>query len=151
MPRKLKKSAKQTDNVASKEVQQVKERYLSSFSFIIFDISAPNHGVHLDHKILVWRSIWLLLKNNILLNFVSLFVCLFFSFLPSSIANVRPVIGHCSYANTFNPSTAKNYQYLISLHNIPPESNINVHQSLFLLKVSYLNGLLSLELLFRER
>ena len=96
-------------------------------------------------------SIWLLLKNNILLNFVSLFVCLFFSFLPSSIANVRPVIGHCSYANTFNPSTAKNYQYLISLHNIPPESNINVHQSLFLLKVSYLNGLLSLELLFRER
>ena len=62
VPKKLKKSAKQTDNVASKEVQQVKERYLSSFSFIIFDISAPNHGVHLDHKILVWRSIWLLLK-----------------------------------------------------------------------------------------
>ena len=131
MPSKLKISAKQANNVASKEVQQVKERYLSSFSFIIFDISAPNHGVHLDHKILVWRSIWLLLKNNILLNFVSLFVCLFFSFLPSSIANVRPVIGHCSYANTFNPLTVKNYQHLISLYNIPPESNINVHQSLF--------------------
>ena len=62
VPSKLKKSAKQTDNVASKEVQQVKERYLSSFSFIIFDISVPNHGVHLEHKILVWRSIWLLLK-----------------------------------------------------------------------------------------
>ena len=80
VPSKLKKSAKQTDNVASKEVQQVKERYLSSFSFIIFDISVPNHGVHVEHKILLWRSIWLLL--------------------PSSIANVRFVIGHCSYANT---------------------------------------------------
>ena len=53
VPRKLKKSAKQTDIVASKEVQQGKERYHPSFSFIIFDISAPNHGVHLDHKILV--------------------------------------------------------------------------------------------------
>ena len=62
VPSKLKKSTKQTDNVASKEVQKVRERYLSSFSFIIFDISAPNHGVHLDHKILVWRSIWLLIK-----------------------------------------------------------------------------------------
>ena len=60
--RKLKKSAKQTNNVASKEIQQVKERYLSSFSFIIFDISVPNHGVHLEHKILLWRIIWLLLK-----------------------------------------------------------------------------------------
>ena len=62
--RKLKKSAKQTENihVASKEVQHVKERYHSSFSFIIFDISAPNHGVHLEHKILLWRSIWLLLN-----------------------------------------------------------------------------------------
>ena len=118
VPSKLKKSAKQTDNVASKEVQQVKERYLSSFSFIIFDISVPNHGVHLEHKILLWRSIWLLLP---------------------------------SYANTFNPLTVKNYQHLISLYNIPPESNINVHQSLFVLKVSYLDGLLSLELLFRER
>ena len=51
--RKLKKSAKQTENVhvASKEVQHVKKRYLSSFSFIIFDISAPNHGVHLEHTI----------------------------------------------------------------------------------------------------
>ena len=62
VPRKLKKSAKQTDIVTSKEVQHVKERYLSSFSFIIFDISAPNHGVHLEHKILLWRSIWLLIK-----------------------------------------------------------------------------------------
>ena len=53
VPRKLKKSAKQSDNVASKEVQQGKERYHPSFSFIIFDISAPNHGVHLQHKILV--------------------------------------------------------------------------------------------------
>ena len=58
--RKLKKSAKQTNNVASKEVQQVKERYLSSFSFIIFDISVPNHGVHFEHNILLWRIIWLL-------------------------------------------------------------------------------------------
>ena len=57
---KLKKSAKQTNNVASKEVQQVKERYLSSFSFIIFDISVPNHGVHFEHNILLWRIIWLL-------------------------------------------------------------------------------------------
>ena len=62
MPKKLKKSAKQTDNVASKEVQQAKKRYLSSFSFIIFDISVLDHGVHLDHKIFLWRSIWLLLK-----------------------------------------------------------------------------------------
>ena len=62
VPSKLKKSAKQTDNVASKEVQQVKERYHPSFSFIIFDISVPNHGVHLEHKILLWRIIWLLLK-----------------------------------------------------------------------------------------
>ena len=61
-PSKLKKSAKWTDNVASKEVQHVKERYHPSFSFVIFDISVPNHGVHLEHKILVWRSIWLLLK-----------------------------------------------------------------------------------------
>ena len=60
--RKLKKTAKQTKNVASKEIQQVNERYLSSFSFIIFDISVPNHGVHLEHKILLWRIIWLLLK-----------------------------------------------------------------------------------------
>ena len=62
VPSKLKKSAKQTDNVASKEVQQVKERYHPSFSFIIFDISVPNHSVHLEHKILLWRIIWLLLK-----------------------------------------------------------------------------------------
>ena len=35
--------------------------------------------------------------------FVYLFVCLFvFSSLPSSIENVRSVIGHCSYADTFN-------------------------------------------------
>ena len=61
VPSKLKKSAKQTDNVASKEVQQVKERYHPSFSFIIVDISVPNHGV-LEHKILLWRIIWLLLK-----------------------------------------------------------------------------------------
>ena len=62
--RKLKKSAKQTENVhvASKEVQHVKKRYHPSFSFIIFDISAPNHGVHLEHKILLWRRIWLLLN-----------------------------------------------------------------------------------------
>ena len=55
VPSKLKKSAKQTDNVASKEVQQVKERYHPSFSFIIhvFDISVPNHGVCLGHKILL--------------------------------------------------------------------------------------------------
>ena len=63
VPSELKMSAKQANNVASKEVQQVKERYLSSFSFIIFDISAPNHGVHLEHKILLWRSIWLLLPS----------------------------------------------------------------------------------------
>ena len=62
VPSKLKKSAKQTDNVASKEVQHVKERYHPSFSFIIFDISVPNHGVHLEHKILLWRSICLLIK-----------------------------------------------------------------------------------------
>ena len=59
---KLKESVKQTDKVASQEVQQVKERYHPSFSFIIFDISVPNHGVHLEHKILLWRSIWLLIK-----------------------------------------------------------------------------------------
>ena len=35
VPSKLKKSAKQTENVASKGVQQVKERYHPSFSFII--------------------------------------------------------------------------------------------------------------------
>ena len=62
VPSKLKKSAKWTDNVASKEVQHVKERYHPSFSFIIFDISVPNHGVHLKHKIFLWRIIWLLLK-----------------------------------------------------------------------------------------
>ena len=56
VPSKLKKSAKQTDNVASKEVQQVKERYHPSFSFIIFDISVPNHGVCLGHKILLKLS-----------------------------------------------------------------------------------------------
>ena len=60
--RKLKKSAKQTENIASKEVQQVEERYHSSFSFTIFDISVPNHGVHLEYKILLWRIFWLLLK-----------------------------------------------------------------------------------------
>ena len=60
--RKLKKSTKQTENVASKEVQQVKERYRPSFSFMIFYISVPNHGVHLEHKILLWRIFWLLLK-----------------------------------------------------------------------------------------
>ena len=129
MPSKLKKSAKQTDNVASKEVQQVKERYLSSFSFIIFDISAPNHGVHLEHKILLWRSIWLLIKISCQILFLCLFVCFFL--LPSNIGNVRSVIGHCSYANTFNPLTAKNYKHLISLYNIPPESNINVRWLLF--------------------
>ena len=62
VPSKLKKSAKQTDNVVSKEVQHVKERYHPSFSFIIFDISVPNHGVHLKHKIFLQRIIWLLLK-----------------------------------------------------------------------------------------
>ena len=62
VPSKLKKSAKQTDNVTSKEVQHVKERYHPSFSFVIYDISVPNHGVHLEHKILLWRIIWLLLK-----------------------------------------------------------------------------------------
>ena len=62
VPSKLKESAKQTDKVASQEVQQVKERYHPSFSFIIFDISVPNHGIHLEHKILLWRMIWLLLK-----------------------------------------------------------------------------------------
>ena len=128
VPRKLKKSAKQSDNVASKEVQQVKERYLSSFSFIIFDISVPNHGVHLEHKILLLRSIWLLIKISSQILFLCLFVCLFF---PSSIKHWESVIGHCSYANTFNPLTAKNYQHLISLYNIPPESNINVHRLLF--------------------
>ena len=46
VPSKLKKFAKQTENV-----QQVKERYPPSFSFIIFHISAPNYGVHLEHKI----------------------------------------------------------------------------------------------------
>ena len=56
VPSKLKKSAKQTDNVASKEVQQVKETYHPSFSFIIFDISVPNHGVCLGHKILLKLS-----------------------------------------------------------------------------------------------
>ena len=61
-PSKLKKSEKWTDNVASKEVQHVKERYHPLFSFIIFHISVPNHGVHLEHKILLWRIIWLLLK-----------------------------------------------------------------------------------------
>ena len=64
VPSKLKKSAKQTDNVASKEVQHVKERYHPSFSFIIYDISIPNHGVHLEYKILLWRIIWLLLKSS---------------------------------------------------------------------------------------
>ena len=62
VPSKLKKSAKQTENVTSKGVQQVEERYLPSFSFIIFHILAPNHGVHLEHKILLWKIIWLLLK-----------------------------------------------------------------------------------------
>ena len=62
VPRKLKKSTKQTENVASKEVQQVKERCHLSFSFMIFYISVPNHGVHLEHKMLLWRIFWLLLK-----------------------------------------------------------------------------------------
>ena len=59
VPSNLKKSAKQTENVhvASKEVQHVKKRYHPSFSFIIFDISVPNYGVHIEHKILLWRSI----------------------------------------------------------------------------------------------
>ena len=62
VPSKLKKSAKQTENIASKGVQQVQERYHPSFSFTIFHISAPNHGVHLEQKILLWKIIWLLLK-----------------------------------------------------------------------------------------
>ena len=81
-----------------------------------------------------------------------MFVCLFvFSFLLSGVESVRPVIGHCSFANTFNPLTAKSDQHLISFYNIPPGSNIDMHLSLFLLKVSCLNGVLSLELLFGER
>ena len=56
-----------------------------------------------------------------------LFVCLFvFSSLPLSIENVRSVIGHCSYADTFNPLTPKSDQHLISPYNVIPESNIKV-------------------------
>ena len=38
-------STDEEEVVASKEVQQIKERYHPPFSFIIFDISVPNHGV----------------------------------------------------------------------------------------------------------
>ena len=84
VPRKLKKSAKQTDNIASKEVQHVKEKYHPSLSFIIFDISAPKHGVHLEHKIYIALEKHLASPKHVQLNFVCLFVCLFvFSSLPS--------------------------------------------------------------------
>ena len=72
-----------------------------------------------------------LASKNIQLNFVCLFVCLsvclfVFSSLPSSIKNVRSVIGHCSYADTFNLLTPKSDQHLISPYNIILESNIKV-------------------------
>ena len=49
-------STDEEEVVASKEVQQIKEKYHPSFSFIIFDISVPNHGVCLGHKILLKLS-----------------------------------------------------------------------------------------------
>ena len=63
------------------------------------------------------------------LNVICLFVCLFdLSSLPSGIENVRSVIGHCSYADTFNLLTPKSDQHLISPYNIILESNIKVRR-----------------------
>ena len=79
VPWKLKNVCQHTESVASKEVQQVKERYHPSFSFVVYDISVPNHGVHLEHKILLWK--WLLKYPAKF----CLFVGLFFAFFLSSI------------------------------------------------------------------